>query len=72
MKNPGFILRANSPTNIVVKLKSLEYIDTIKNDKRKKGESLLQPPCLNICLYEIVGRNEYEAVYEDEDYMIIP
>ena len=72
MKNPGFILRPKHSTNIIIRLKSLHYNDLIKNDRRKKGESLPQPPCLNVCIYEIVGRNDYECVLDDDEYMIIP
>ena len=73
MRNPGYILKVGKPTNLIFKLKSLEFMEYFINpNKRKKGEKFPEPPCLNICVFEIKNQNKFEIVYEDDEYMPIP
>ena len=72
MKNPGFLIKIKKPTNIIVKLRSIIFDDYYKKSQRKKGERFSEPPSLNICIYKIIDKNEFELVHEDGEYMAIP
>jgi len=71
MKNPGYVFKPTVPTKIQFVLQSSsyanQYYDALENDFERTNT--LEPPLLNIAVFEILGNLNFKPIVKDDSYV---